>query len=63
MHQMKLSPLGRSERTQNRMVEHVRPAPEASFTEIFISERRVRRLIYWISNQIVRRRLAPAAGA
>jgi hypothetical protein len=32
MHQMKLSPLCRSQRTQKRMVEQVDPAPEAHFT-------------------------------
>jgi hypothetical protein len=32
MHQMKLSPLCRSQRTQNRMVEQLYLAPEAGFT-------------------------------
>src|SRR5258706_1564463 len=32
MYQMKLSPLRRSQRTQNRMVEQLDPAPEARFT-------------------------------
>ena len=32
MHQVKLSPLCRTQRTQNRMVEHADPPPKAAFT-------------------------------
>ena len=63
VHHMKFSPLWRSQRAQNRMVEHVDAAPEARFT---LRDNRVHRLnlcpdllSHFIRRQALRLRPSP----